>query len=118
MDDFSQMKIHIIKPSLVPDPEKKKKFVDRLKGKSRVKVANVASGLTFTLCNTATGHMQTILRHGDRWCMWGTECADGPEYLTNHELEDYLSEQWKVAQTHEKDLRIMDENGCLEWLPR
>jgi len=118
MNDFSQPTTTIIKPFLVPDPDKKKKFVDRLKGKSRVKVANVVSGAMFTLCNTATGHMQTILRHGNRWHMWGTDSIDGPEYLTNHELEDYLSEQWKVAHAHEKDLRITDEYGCLEWLPK
>ena len=118
MNDFSRQTTTILKPFLVSDPDKKKKFVDRLKGKSRVKVANVVSGATFTLCNTATRHMQTILRHGDRWMMWGSDSTNGPEYLTNHDLEDYLSEHWKIATAAEKDLRIMDENGCLEWLPK
>ena len=112
---FNQVTTHIIKPSLVPDPEKKQKFVDRLKGKARVKVLNVTSGVTFTMTNTATQEMHTIMRHGDKWMMWGS-CE--PITLTNHELEDYLSIQWDIAQEQEKDIRIMDEYGCLEWLPK
>jgi len=117
MTRFSQPTTEIIKPSMVPDPDAKQKFVDRLKGKLRVKVLRVASGVTFTICNTATEEMHQIMKLGDKWQMWGNS-ANGPISLTNHELEEYLSLQWDIAQEQEKDIRIIDENGCLEWLPK
>ena len=116
MTRFSQPTTEIIKPSMVPE-DKKKKFVDRLKGKTRVKVLSVASGVTFSICNTATAEMHQIMRHGDKWQMWGNS-ANGPISLTNHELEDYLAAQWEIAQQQEKEIRIIDEYGCLEWLPK
>lgn len=102
MNDFSQPSAITIKPAPV-DADKKEKFVDRLKGKSHVKVLNVTSGVTFTIRNTATEHMETILRHGDKWMMWGTDTT-APSTLTNHELEDYLSDQFKIAQARKKKL--------------
>jgi len=115
MNDFSQPTVTVIDSKAVIDEDRKQKFVDRLKGKQKVKVLNVAIGVMFTVCNTGTAEISSVMRHGDKWMMFGGE---QPEVLSNTELEDFLIEELEKALAEDKSLRIQDENGCLEWLPK
>lgn len=117
MNDFSRPTLTIIDPKAVleVDKDRKQKFVDRLKGKARVKVSNVPSGAMFTICNEATAEISTVMRHGDRWMMFG---SGQPTELSNIDLEYYITEELEIALAKSKSLRIQDENGCLEWLPK
>lgn len=96
------------------DKDRKEKFVDNLKGYGYVKVApSLCDGAMFTICNTATGEIQSVTKINGKWCMWG---STGLTFtMSDNELEDYLSEQIKIANSLKKTIRVMDEFGCLEW---
>lgn len=96
--------------------ERKKEFVKRLKAKRYVKALNVCDGATFTICNEATGDVQCVVRVGTSWFIWGTTACIGK--LSNAELEHYLTEQTDIVTALKKNLRIVDEFGCLEWLEK
>ncbi len=96
--------------------ERKKEFVKRLRGKKYVKALNVCDGATFTICNEATGEVQSVVRINGAWFMWGTTAFH--KQLSNADLEHYLTEQTDIVTNLGKSLRIVDEFGCLEWLER
>ena len=113
MKDFSRLTSHVA--PIFPDKKRKEQFVDRLKGNQWVKVLpSIPVGATFSIVNTATSEIhQVVKENGENWMMWGT--GGMTLSMTNADLEEYITEQAKIALKVEKDLRIMDENGCLEW---
>lgn len=96
--------------------ERKKEFVKRLRGKRYVKALNVPDGAMFTICNEATAEMNCVVRASGKWLLWGT--AEQISSLSDRELESYLIEQTDIVENLGKELRIVDEFGCLEWLER
>ena len=113
MTGFSQLFEYTAAP--VPDKKRKDDFVDKLKGNQYVKVIpSVIVGVTFSIANTATAEIHQVVKTAaNDWTLWGT--SGMITNMTNAELEDYITEQAKIADNIEKPLRIVDENGCLEW---
>lgn len=115
MTDFSSWKLTVTEVDA--DRDRKKDFVDKLKGKTRCCVnPSAPNGVVFTICNEVTQHMQTISKINGKWSIWGTETTTFQ--MTDIELEEYLSEQLDIIFENGDDskmLRMMDGWGIVEW---
>ncbi len=89
--------------------EKRREFLDKLKGTSSFEVSkNAPTGSIFMLTNKGTGGVESYVSvGGDRWILFGTNIRIGSNTFTRRQLEMHLTRL--VRESDANSIHIMDQ---------